>query len=162
MPNLTDEIYWASKPPEVRALQDISVLDQDARQSAAAALSAKGFLIDRQIDIWGWSPSKVMAYRTQLGATYSLDGISGLRTIKVSVDAADYPPFDAVKPPAPPVRAVGQYKGNGLYEANITACADPNGHLIFADGQHYTQDGVEYVFHVTQFWGMPSINWTKA
>jgi hypothetical protein len=157
MTPLNDDIYWASKSPEVNALRSLA---PDAREAPASELAAKGVLIDRCIDIWGWDPTKVMAYRVSLGVTSQLTAFAPLKSIKVSIDAADYPPFSPAPPPLPKVEPVGAYTGNGLYQAT-SACFDGNGHLMFSDGQPYTQDGVTYIFHVTQFWGMPSINWSK-
>lgn len=160
MADFTDEIYFASKDPQKNALRELPPAD---RQAAAEALSAKGFVIDKAIDIWGWDPTKIMAVRIQYGQPYTLDGITGTKTIKSSLDAADYPPFaPASTPPVVRVMPVGEYIGNGLYRANITACMDGQNHMLFADGQTYTQDGVEYIFHLTKFWGIPSINWSKA
>lgn len=164
MNDLTDAIYWASKDPKVQAIHSLPF---DEREAAAAALAAQGFTIDRQIDIWDWQPTLVMQYRQGLGLAFtpaaSFDGLPlPAKFIKVSTNASDYPPLVPPPVPDPEVKPVGTYIGNGLYAANIVACVDHAGNLLFHDGQHYTQDNVEFVFHYVPTPFGPSINWTRA
>lgn len=175
---LTKEIYAASKPPKVR---DLWNLPFDQREIAAAELADEGFVIDRQIDIWGWDPVKVMVTRDQLGYAWVPNAfqpnlqdpfalLGGPHTdmtkpwpksIKVSVDANDFPPFVEPPAPSPEVRPVGVAIGNGLFSANIEAVY-PNGVWRFRAGETFTQDGVKYKFnHVDTPFG-PSISWSLA
>lgn len=180
---LTEDIYWNSKDPKVQALRNTPF---EQRETLASQLSADGFIIDRPIMLWGWSAVQVMAYRAQLGYTwcpnaYQPNLIDPLQTgvvpigqtatdmtkpwpnsIKVSVDASDYPPaIPIVVPPLPnPVFAVGQRNGN-LFQANISAVTS-NGQFLLKDGQSYVQEGVTYIFHVINTPFGPSINFTLA
>ena len=112
-----DQVYWASQPPEVRALPSIE--DQNSRATRAADLATKGFVIDVPIMVWSWDPYLVMKLRSDFGYTWVpaalqtpvtiAPGLSSPGTvpydaahppsgsIRVSINAADYPPFD---PPA--------------------------------------------------------------
>jgi len=117
--------YWASKPPDVRAL---NTMDPDVpRMDAAYALAIKGFIIDKEIDGWGLDPFIRMSQRIADGYTWVPNALqapvqvapglmvpaaSGLvqydpahppaGSIKCSLSLADYPPFDPPKPPSPP------------------------------------------------------------
>ena len=115
-----DQAYWASQPPEVRAL--IGVADQDQRGAQAAQLASRGFTIDVPIMVWGWDPYQVMSLRANYGYTWvpsalqpavaMAPGVSipgampydaahpPAESIRVSTNIQDYPPFN---PPAPPV-----------------------------------------------------------
>ncbi len=110
-----DQAYWAAQPPEVQALQSLA-----SPQAAALSLATKGFTIDVPIMIWKWDPWKVMRLRVQYGYTWvpsalqppiqEAPGVNepGLQpydpnnppagSIKVSLNLADYPPYN---PPAP-------------------------------------------------------------
>ena len=152
---LTDKIYWDSKDPRIVALADIA--DPDARVSAAVVLDKTGLVIDRQIDLWRWQPSLVMALRKADGYPWSPNAfqpnllnpfklVSGPstdmtqpwpRSIKVSTDAADYPAFAPPPPPLPVSNSpIGALNGD-LYEVNI-AVAQIAGQYLFKDGQTYT------------------------
>jgi hypothetical protein len=166
MPNdLTDAVYWASKDPEVAA---VHTLPFEQREAAAQALDTQGFTLDRQIDIWGWSPSLVMQTWVGLGLTHvsaaAFNDSPSVKFIKVSLNSADYPPFAPGPPPLPPVKPVGAWNGS-VYAANITACVRSDGSLIYQNGVAYPNvngDGKTYVFHATLFWGIWSLNWTLA
>lgn len=175
---LTNEIYAASKAPEVRNLWTLPFEDREAK---ASDLNDEGFVIDRQIDIWGWDPVKVMVSRAQLGYPWvpsafqpNLENPLHLgsapstdfskpwpKSIKVSVDAADYPPFSQPAPKPDVVKPVGVEIGNGLFAANITAVWQ-NGVWLFRDGDPYTQDGVKYVFKKVNTPFGPSVSWRLA
>ncbi len=114
--------YWASKPPEVRALA--TIYDQDVRTSQASTLAMQGFVIDVPIMVWGWDPYLCMGLRQNFGYTWVpsalqpnvsiAPGLSAPGTvaydpknppggsIKVSTNLADYPAFDPA-PAEPPV-----------------------------------------------------------
>lgn len=177
--DLTDDIYKASKDPRVIAL--LQITDVNQREAQAQSLDAAGLVIDREIDIWGWDPVKVMAIRAAdgypwvpnafqanlqdpfnlLGGDHTDMSKPWPRSIKVSLDSSDYPSVAVAPPPLPATRPVGALIGNGIYAANLAACF-VNGGWLFNDGQQYAQDGVTYFFHKTSFWGMWLINWTVA
>jgi len=115
-----DQAYWASQPPEVRALPGIA--DQDQRANQAATLATDGFTIDVPIMVWAWDAYLVMTMRAQMGYTWVPSALQppvtiapGLAqpgvvpydpsnapagSIKVSTNIADYPPY---APPAQPM-----------------------------------------------------------
>src|SRR5579872_7409002 len=108
-----DKAYWASEPPELQALPAID--DMSQRTLRAAALAAKGFIVDVPIMLWGWDPYLVMTMRANFGYTWvpsalqpniaAAPGVTQPGTaaydrmhppagsIKVSTNIADYPPF---------------------------------------------------------------------
>ena len=63
-----DKVYWASEPPELQALPAID--DMSQRTLRAAALAAKGFIVDVPIMVWGWDPYLVMTMRANYGYTW--------------------------------------------------------------------------------------------
>lgn len=153
MDYLTQAIYEASKPDAFKDLFAISQIDQGARESKARELHDQGYVIDRQIEIWGWDAGKVMAYRQILGFTTSPSAIFSPSdtptSIKVSIDAADYPPFHPPAPPEPvgsPVGAVGSIAG--VYSIRTQAIYDGNGKLLYKEGDPFTlADGTVVTFH---------------
>src|SRR5579864_7543753 len=122
-----DKVYWASQPPEVRALPAIDDFDQRIRR--AADLAGKGFVVDVPIMVWGWDPYLVMKMRQDYGYTWVPSALQPNITvapgvtqpgtvsydpthaptgsIRVSTNIADYPAFD---PPTPPPQ---QQSANG-------------------------------------------------
>jgi len=152
MQYLTDPIYRASKPDAYQALFAL-VGGSPERLAMAQAMEAQGLVIDKPIDVWGWDAGLIMAYRLSLGlktapsATQSMPG-----TIKVSVDAADYPPFHpAVPPPAPATSPVGaQSPTLGVYTWT-PAAFDGHGNPVFKEGDSVTApDGNVVTFHIYQ------------
>lgn len=154
-----DQVYRAAQPPEVRSLMDMPADSQEAisaRVSRGAALAAKGYTIDAPIMIYAWDPYLCMSQRLAAGLTwvpsalqpglgmpggYSFPGLNtpGLQpytskapagAIVVSVNPADYPPFD---PPAPvpqisaPVDPVGPQSVGNLYLSTAAGNAYPDG-----------------------------------
>jgi len=121
--------YLASQPPEIAALlalPDDSEQNIAARAGRAAILARRGFLIDAPIMAFGWDPFLCMEQRLAAGliwvpsalqpglgmpGQYSEPGLDTPGTlgpyptipppgsIKVSINLADYPPFNP--PPAP-------------------------------------------------------------
>jgi len=111
--------YWAATSPSVRALKDME--NQQERALKAFEQATRGFVVDVPIMVWGWSPYLVMKMRQDYGYTWVPSALQspvsmapGLcvpgavpydpanppaGSVKVSLDIADYPPFD---PPAPP------------------------------------------------------------
>ncbi len=164
---LTPDIYWANQPPAVRALRNLSPEDVGG---AAKQLSDQGFLIDVPIMVYQWDPVTVMGLRRVWGYTWVPSGaqanvpvVPGLvvpgmpeydpknapaNSIKVSIDAADYPPFDPPPPPLPPPSTA--LVGTRIW-ANVFTFApgarDVQGNFMVNDGQQITQDGASYVAH---------------
>ena len=161
-----DAAYWLAQPPEVRALNPLAkaTLEPDQRLKLGTELAMKGFKIDVPIMIWGWDPYKVMKLRLEYGYTWVPNALQspvgaapGLKgpgitpydpdnppggAIKVSLNLADYPPFDP--PPAPaavqttPVGA--QSVGNVYYSLP--------GDVGFQDGYKYADPRGTFVKHV--------------
>jgi hypothetical protein len=122
-----DQAYWASQPPAVQALQNIT--DQDQRATAAAQLATEGFTIDVPIMVWGWDAYLVMTMRAQLGYTWVPSALQPPVTIapgdaqpgvvaynplappagsiRVSTNIQDYPPFTPAPQPTPQTPASG-------------------------------------------------------
>ena len=108
-----DDAYWASQPPAVQKLRDIS--DYDQRTQAAAQLMNQGYSIDVPIMMWGWDPQITMQLRQSYGYTWvpsatdnpiqtapglavpglaAYDPNSGTPgAIEVSTNANDYKPY---------------------------------------------------------------------
>lgn len=169
-----DAIYWAHQPPEVQALQ---TLPDNQVGTVAQDLALKGDVIDFPIMVWRYDPYATMYYRLyvdglpwvpsalQPSLCLSIPTASNppycpynpqampAGAIKASLDAADYPPFVAPKPPVPAPagpRLVGPFNGF-VYAAGPDAVK--NGQPQVVSGQHVVQDGVEYVatVHVSPF-----------
>lgn len=168
---LNDDVYWASKDPQVKAL--CSLPDMSSRESKALALDAAGLVIDRAINIWCWDPTIVMMYRAQLGYPWLPNAFqpnlvdplkTGVvpvgsvptdmskpwpRSIKVSVNAADYPPL--APPPPPPAASNGLVltnNGDGTYAAGA-AVYGVNGQWLFKEGDPISYNGKTLYFHLS-------------
>lgn len=149
---LTNEIYQASKPPAVRALYALP--SGEARDTLAHQLAAQGYLLDVPIDVWNWDAVTTMGVRQQLGFKWvpsalqaPLDGAIGsgpvpLGAIRVSTNAADYPPFDPPVVPVVHTNVVGYNVFGNVYTYGPGAVV--NGKYVVADGQIVSQDGVQY------------------
>jgi len=148
--DVTNEIYWASQPPEVRAINQEH--DVTVRARLAEELAKAGFKIDVPIMVWQWDAFKVMQLRKAYGYTWvpsalmpNIQIAPGLishgstpydpnsppsGSIKVSTDAIDYPPYD--KPPVvtpAPSSPVGVQSIGNLY---LTTVGDtlPSGTVV--------------------------------
>lgn len=138
----------------------------DGRGEKAYALALSGELIDVAIDAWGWDPYTIMGMRKDQGWTWIPSALQppvplgpginfpGLPaydaahppagTIKVSIDPADYPPYEKAPAPVPVnMNLVGILAYGNVYFPGPGAHAD-----TVKDGQHVVQDGHEYVAHV--------------
>ena len=158
---LTDAIYWAAQPPAVQALQGGSNL------TLAVQLATQGYVIDNAIMVWGWDPVCTMGERAQAGDTWvpsllqanvlpPTTGPVPPGAIKVSTDAADYPPYT---PPTPPSTSlIGTCYPAG---ALGTVCALGPGAGTVVNGQILVQNGVSYTAHVTPTPFGPSIYLTQ-
>lgn len=152
-----DNAYWASQSPQVAALNSISDFTQ--RSQEALTLAQEGFTIDVPIMVWDWDPYLVMLQRENYGFTWVpsmlqspvsiAPGVSQPGTvpynpsappagsIKVSLNLADYPPFNKpvpVQPPSTSTSLVGIDTGAGFYAAVLP------GATSLANGAIYTGD----------------------
>lgn len=158
-----DKAYWASQPPEIRALL---VYAESDRKIRAADLASKGFVIDVPIMVWGWDAYLAMKLRSDFGFTWVpsalqpnvtvAPGISPLAgqvaydpahppagSIKVSLDLADYPPFPTPSQPtsAPASTAlVGPQSIGNLY-LSVVGDTSP-------DGTKFTDSRGTFLKHV--------------
>lgn len=160
MKELTQEIYIASRPPEVQAL--LRMGPDQARMDEADRLAKAGFSIDANIDAIGWDADKMMATRLMYGVLWvpkygdNLPPPEAMRVlpaakgaILTSFNAEDpqYQPFAVPKPPTPaPSSHVGDLIGNGVYQAIDVYLQD--GSLRFKEGDPDTHNGVAVRFHV--------------
>lgn len=150
---LTNDIYWASQPPAVQALRTMA--PGGSLENAAVLLAQQGYDIDIPIMVWQWDAVKVMQLRKDYGYTWVPSALMapvalapGLTVpgeapydplhppagaIRVSVDAADYPPFikPAIAVPAGVASLVGQAQIGGTWTAISGASA------VLANGQSY-------------------------
>jgi hypothetical protein len=159
-----DETYWASQPPEVRALPGVA--DHDQRAARAADLATKGFTIDVPIMVWSWDAYLVMKLRSDFGYTWVPSALQpqvtvapGLSfpglvlydpahpppgSIKVSLNLTDYPPFQAPAQPSPSspvVDPVGPQSVGALY---LSVAGE-----AYTDGGQYTDARGTFLKHVT-------------
>jgi len=167
---LTQDIYWASQPPAVRALR--TSLGASDATSKAMALATQGFKIDVPVMVWGWEPACAMGLRKDYGYTWvpsalqaniaiapglSAPGVTSYDpknpppgSILVSVLAKDYPPFD---PPVIVVPVASKALVGNCFDG-VVQCQLGPGALSAAlreaaglkAGSVVTQDGVKYVF----------------
>ena len=168
-----DRAYWASQPPEIRALPGMA--DPDQRASRAAELAANGFTVDVPIMVWGWDAYLVMKMRSDYGYTWVPSALQPAVTIapglllpgvvpyepahppagsiRVSINVHDYPPFD----PAPPTRTPAGDNPVGLQSIGnlYLSVAGDN----YEDQAKYTDARGTFVKHVavtpfgrTSFW----------
>lgn len=181
---LTPDIYWASKPPKVRALRGMA---QDTVGLAAKQLADNGYAIDVYIMVYQFDPVTSMGLRINAGYTWVPTGdkpnvptvpgaaLPGLPaydpdnpppgSIKVSIKAEDYPPFDPPAPaPAPlPTNVVGAREWANVYNYGPGAWSTEEGpkHFVVKDGQQVTQDGVVYTAHVIENLIGQTLNFTR-
>jgi hypothetical protein len=92
-----DQAYWAAQPPEVRALP--SIADQDSRGTRAAELASKGFVIDVPIMLWSWDAYLVMKLRSDFGYTWVPAALQATVTIAPGLSAPGTVPYDPAHPP---------------------------------------------------------------
>lgn len=187
---LTNAIYWASRDPRIQALQQLNnINDGDgkaARYDAAIALAQEGLIIDAQIDGWGIDAAQEMSLRAFYGYTWypsiiqpppsvpghSLPGETPYDpnnppagSVKVSTDAADYPPFAPPTPPAPvdlTVEFVGGafYPGSNVYYGIGNSQAVNNGETITGSKGTFVAQKVTYANPFSRF-GSVVVTWTK-
>lgn len=158
-----DQAYWASQPPEVRALPSFE--DQGPRAQRAADLAAKGFVVDVPIMVWLWDAYLVMKMRSDFGYTWVPAALQTPVTIApgtsapgsvpydplhppagsihVSTNPADYPPFN---PPAPPSSATAANDPVGLQSIGALYYSVPG--ETYPDGGKFTDPRGTFLKHV--------------
>lgn len=187
---LTPDIYWANKPSQVRALRG---MPSDQVSLAAKQLADDGYTIDVPIMVYQWEPVTVMGIRQEEGFTWVPSGnqpnipvmpglvFPGLPTydplhpppgsIRVSINAADYPAFDPPPPPPPPLptNIVGIREWGNVYTYGPGAWSIAPGDKVFTingkvgtdiEGQPVTQDGATYTAHISP--GPLGIGWNLS
>jgi len=159
-----DQAYWASQPPEIRALPSIE--DQGCRATRAADLATKGFVIDVPIMVWSWDAYLVMQQRLSFGYTWVpaalqtpvtiCPGLGAPGTvpydpahppagsIKVSLNLADYPPFN---PPAVTPSPTANTDPVGPQAVGVLYNSVPGDN--FPDGAKFTDSRGTFLKHVT-------------
>lgn len=150
MTYLTDDIYWASKPDVYQPLRAMTGGGSE-RSALADSLHEQGYLIDEAIDIWGWDAGKVMAMIAKTGLKVVPDKWQNLPgTIKVSIDAADYPPVHpAAPPPAPETSPVGKQSPTPGVYTWTPAAFDGHGNARYKEGDSViAPDGNTVTFHI--------------
>ena len=93
-----DQAYWASQPPEIRALPGIA--SQDDRVASAVHLAARGFTVDVPIMVWSWDAYLVMKLRADQGYTWVPSALQPSITIAPGLGAPGAVPYDPANPPA--------------------------------------------------------------
>lgn len=172
--------YWASKPPAVRALRAPQGIESlSAQESKAQSLIMAGYQVDVPIMVWGWDPCKTMFLRSGYGFTWVPNAVqpnvacapgtaspqcgSGYDptnpppgSIRVLLDASNYPPFDppAPVPPKQPLTVlVGPQAVADMYQP-VPGDASP-------DGTVYTDSRGTFVKHVIASPFGASVYWLK-
>lgn len=159
-----DKVYWASQPPELRALPSIDDFQQ--RSLRAADLAAKGFTVDVPIMVWSWDPYLVMTMRTDYGYTWVPSALQpNIRvapsvaqpgavaydptraptgSIRVSTDVAQYPPFN---PPVPTPAQSSDGDPVGIQSLATLFLSVPG--ETYPDGAKFTDARGTFLKHVT-------------
>ena len=114
-----DKAYWASQPPELRALTSIDDFEQ--RSLRAADLAAKGFVVDVPIMVWNWDPYLIMTMRSDYGYTWVPSALQPNVRVAPSVTQPGAVPYD---PNAPAHRVDPGIHRYCAVSAVQSACAD--------------------------------------
>lgn len=159
---LTDAIYWASKPPAVQALQKLAGMppnfvpgqnpaEETPRYLAAKQLAVQGYVIDVEIDGFGNDPVVTMLLRTEMNFSQT-QAAMGPAMIKTSLVPADYPPYPIPPAPTGPTNLVGKL----IYDDGVNsffAGQGSNALAAYAAGtiknaKTWTEGGRTYTVHV--------------
>lgn len=185
MSQLTTQIYRDAQKSEIVALMDMPSNDMVAKGAKAAELNDQGFIIDREIHIWGWDPVLTMLSRASLGYTWVPNAfqpnlVDPLKTgvhdpgttptdmtkpwpnsIKVSLDPADYPPIHPATAPQPVLGVVGTPYGDGTYAVNIQNMY-AHGVPLYKNGDAITFNGVTLYLKIGWVGVGPSYIWAPT
>ena len=169
---LTTDIYWASRHPEVRKLRDMERMSAE-RAAAALELVKRGFTVDAVIDLGRWDAADTMRARQVFEFTWvpalgqqDVGVMPGLSvpaygydpdkpppgSIRVSTDAADYPPFDPPAEAPPPVvlPAVGRPLGGPFFDSHDFTT--PDGATLIQAGVTYRKHAKATPFGFYHYW----------
>jgi hypothetical protein len=102
--------YWAAQPAEVQKLRDVN--DFGERSLLAQQLADQGYIIDRQIMVWGWDPMKTMATRKMYGYNW-VPSFNQASVSTPGMAVTGQTPYDAANP-TPGSIAVNTDFANGL------------------------------------------------
>lgn len=162
MQYLTQEIYEASKPDEVRSLYSM-VNGSAERWSAAIALHNQGYKVSVPMEIWGEPAPQFLAFAANIGVKFipALYEVAP-GTIPVSLDAADYPPFHPAMVPVPvSTSPVGPLSTTpGVY--GVTQYAFHDSKALYPEGAEFVApNGEKIYFHgyLAAPFGMPAWEW---
>jgi hypothetical protein len=187
---LTNEIYWASRDPRIQTLQQLTNVSTNGthpRFDRAVVLAQQGLVVDAVIDAWGTDAAQIMSLRTFYGYTwvpsilqpgvqeapgFNLPGLTPYDpnnppagSIKVSTDAADYPPFEVpVEPPA--VDLTLTYVGAPIYPGSNIYSGIGDTQLI-SDGEEINGSKGDFKATKTVYrspfskFGSVVVTWTK-
>ena len=106
-PMTATDAYWASQPPEVRALRKEP--DEAVRATEAMKLAQQGFAIDVPIMVWGWNPLMTMQLRQADGYTWVPSGLQDAIPVTPGYQMAGYPSYDPLHPPAGSIRVTTDF-----------------------------------------------------
>lgn len=162
---LTPAIYNASLPAPVLALLQMPNGTQaqvEARVAQATLLHAENYVIDMALVMWQWDPTTTMYLRQTAGLATVPDAFGAPNMIKVSTDAADYPPVATATPaPTPSTDLVGVALGYNMFATGPGVVTSPASALNVSAGEQVTQDGAVYTAHVGMSLMGPSVYFTK-
>ena len=97
-PTTEEDAYWATQPPAVQALRNIS--DESARGTLAKQLADEGYTIDVPIMVWKWDPLTTMTIRQNSGYTWVPSGDQSNLPTCPNCDLPGLPAYDPNNPPA--------------------------------------------------------------
>lgn len=187
---LTNEIYWASRDPRIQALQKLNNVSSDGthpRFDQAVVLAQQGLVINAVIDAWGTDAGQIMALWEFYGYTwvpsilqpgvqeapgFNQPGLTPYDpnnppagSIKVSTDAADYPPFAEPEPPGPvdlTLTDVGGpiYPGSNVYSGIGDTQTVNDGEVITGSKGTFRATKTVYRSPFSTF-GSVVVTWTK-
>jgi hypothetical protein len=92
------DAYWATQPPEVQRLRDLS--SESDRAELARQLAEEGFQIDVPIMVWGWDPLATMIVRQNQGYTWVPSAGMDPVSVAPGIGFPGLPSYDPAKPPA--------------------------------------------------------------
>lgn len=157
---LTDDIYWAHQPIELRAARS-----KFFTPSEALTLANQGFIVDWETMVWGWDPVLIMTLRSKDGYAWAPSALmqtpSDLNVLKslpapagailVSLNGDDYPPVTPPPSPSdqPLVGALNVLAPNTYYPTSACMTAVVSGAI--ANGYQHSEGGHSYVLNVSTF-----------
>ncbi len=96
-PKTEIDAYWASQPPAVQVLRNIT--DENQRLTTAQALAKQGYAIDVPIMVWHWDPLITMQIRQNSGYTWVPSGDMSPLPTTPGNSLPGLPAYDPNNPP---------------------------------------------------------------